>query len=788
MIGYTRKLALGALMLVLLSATLGPGVATADTAPPTHTVTWLAAGDSFASGAGLEHTTKPCAQGTGTGGATAKTWAVVAHDVLTGQKATTQLSFDSPRIVACTGAISNEFFHAYKKSAAQWTRSMGRFDLVTFSFGGDDIGFSSIVKHCVTIGCPSDADVRQKIRLLGTTGLTIGGKLIPPYPAFLKHVAKAAVTKGGNVVVMGYPEVVEDPTVSKTFGGGCEGFTEGGTNEVRGWAGDLNATIGAAVTQANALSAADRNDVHFTFIDPVTGQGTDGISPSDPYLFEPTSGTRHELCSRGGNAWLNGLLPGHLTTRSFHPTQNGETAMGDLAAEVIPLLSWPWAPTWRQIDNLPTSTNSDYPSLVSCANGPFCVIVAGATAEDWAGAAWVQMPDAPGSLDGISCTAATFCMGVYDTSSVAANPSATTGTFTSYSTIWNGSAWSQPAQFDSFSGSTAEPYGVVQTVSCTSPHFCMAVGGDFGSTIWNGSTWRHVAGQTTGTDGGTALSCTSPTFCMATPAAPQTIIWNGSAWGPGTQSVPGPTDWFSNVACASSTQCYATATPNASGGEEPYSFDGTSWTAGATNDTPDTDALSCASTTYCAWGASALGGVSTLEDGKWSPPLALQINANSSNFWISCTTTFCLAVIGTSTYLFSTTELGTALVTSAAPARLPSLDIPLGPYNGIEPTEIYFSGDATNEVTDITWSSWTETGATGQGTWTYLSCVPDCADSPGVPYPATITLSDPVNGIFTSAVETTQGPYGFTSDDAYSAAASGSSWPTDASGGQLSSQ
>jgi hypothetical protein len=57
-----------------------------------------------------------------------------------------------------------------------------------------------------------------------------------------------------------------------------------------------------------------------------------------------------------------------------------------------------------------------------------------------------------------------------------------------------------------------------------------------------------------------------------------------------------------------------------------------------------------------------------------------------------------------------------------------------------------------------------------------------------VPYPATITLSDPVNGIFTSAVETTQGPYGFTSDDAYSAAASGSSWPTDASGGQLSSQ
>jgi hypothetical protein len=370
--GSTRKVALGALMLVLVSATFGAGVATADTAPAAHTVTWLAAGDSFASGAGLEHTTEPCAQGTGTGGATAKTWAVVAHDVLAKQTVSTHLDFESPKIVACTGAISDEFFHPYKKSAAQW-KPPTRYDLVTFSFGGDDIGFSSIVKHCVTIGCPSDADVRHKISLLGTTGLTIGGKLIPPYPIFLQHVAKAAVTKGGNVVVMGYPEVVEDPTVSKRLGGGCEGFTEGGANEVRGWAGDLNATIGAAVTQANALPAADRNDVHFTFIDPVTGQGTNGISASDPYLFEPASGTRHELCSPGGKAWLNGLLPGHLTTRSFHPNQNGETAMGDLAAEVIPQL----------FDISETSAASELAALVDGMSQTLVAVPGGYEAATW---------------------------------------------------------------------------------------------------------------------------------------------------------------------------------------------------------------------------------------------------------------------------------------------------------------------------------------------------------------------------------------------------------------------
>jgi hypothetical protein len=110
------------------------------------------------------------------------------------------------------------------------------------------------------------------------------------------------------------------------------------------------------------------------------------------------------------------------------------------------------------------------------------------------------------------------------------------------------------------------------------------------------------------------------------------------------------------------------------------------------------------------------------------------------------------------------------------------LDIRLGPYGGIKPTDTYFSGDATNDVSDITWSSWTQTGATGQGTWTYLSCIPDCADSPGLFYPATITLSDPVNGVFTSLIETAQGPYGFTNVDTYS----GGSWPGGASGGQPS--
>ena len=51
----------------------------------------------------------------------------------------------------------------------------------------------------------------------------------------------------------------------------------------------------------------------------------------------------------------------------------------------------------------------------------------------------------------------------------------------------------------------------------------------------------------------------------------------------------------------------------------------------------------------------------------------------------------------------------------------------VGSYSGMKPTEIAYSGDATNVVTKIQWSSWTATGATGTGTSDLDSCQPNCA-------------------------------------------------------------
>jgi hypothetical protein len=254
--------------------------------------------------------------------------------------------------VACTGAISDEFFHRHtgpidegpgpldQPHGPQW-KPPTRYDLVTFSFGGDDIGFQSILVHCRTSGCPNTA-VRKKIAQLGTTGVYKGSLHIPPLPTFYQHVATAAVITGGNVVVMGYPELFADPSDwPSDQGSSCAGFSKSKIETMRGWAADLNATIGESVAKVNAEPASERNEVHFTFINPVTGGGY--ISASDPNLFERAGGTSHELCATGHDTWMNGFSETNWSG-SFHPNQEGENAMGALVAEVIPKLVGPLPP------------------------------------------------------------------------------------------------------------------------------------------------------------------------------------------------------------------------------------------------------------------------------------------------------------------------------------------------------------------------------------------------------------------------------------------------------------
>jgi hypothetical protein len=78
-------------------------------------------------------------------------------------------------------------------------------------------------------------------------------------------------------------------------------------------------------------------------------------------------------------------------------------------------------------------------------------------------------------------------------------------------------------------------------------------------------------------------------------------------------------------------------------------------------------------------------------------------------------------------------------------------------FQGRRPVEIAFSGDSSNVVTKLTWSSWAPTAAVGHGMWGQDNCQPNCARGTVTQVPATIRLSDVVDGHFTVITEQAQG-------------------------------
>lgn len=300
----------GALALLLASAVVASAAAS--------DLSWLAAGDSYSSGEGLPHYTGRCAQAKPGSGSLA--WAFVAHEALRSFVP----GFATPNFVACSGATTGDFF------GKQWHPRMGRFDLITFTFGGNDIGFRNALITCIARpalrrGCPSETALRARI-----AGFARG------YQRFLEAIADRAVVPGGYVVVLGYPELVEDPAVwsRRARLTGCAHFTPSDAREIRGLAGDLNATIAVAV---GAVDRERRHNIHFTFID-VNSGGSAGVSRSNRNLFEPAGGVSHNLCSH--QPWINPITVIDRGSGSYHPKQAGDNAMGALAAGVIARLDW----------------------------------------------------------------------------------------------------------------------------------------------------------------------------------------------------------------------------------------------------------------------------------------------------------------------------------------------------------------------------------------------------------------------------------------------------------------
>jgi hypothetical protein len=241
--------------------------------------------------------------------------------------------------------------------------------------------------------------------------------------------------------------------------------------------------------------------------------------------------------------------------------------------------------------------------------------------EHWDGTSWTVRPgpspigSSPAGFTGLSCTSATNCTGVgayVPTGSHSEHPLAEQ---------WDGTAWTIQHVPLPAGASAANLDG---GVSCSSAARCTAVGEYRLKTEpvvrpfvarWNGTAWTaHTTPLPAGAMGGflNSVSCTSPSGCTAvggydnadgTAVPPFAVRWDGTTWA--IQAVNAPNGGsLDAVSCTSGTSCTAVGFLANTGLAEHW--DGTNWTVQPTpvpkNGTATSAILlgvSCLSATYC---------------------------------------------------------------------------------------------------------------------------------------------------------------------------------------------
>ncbi|MDT7746261.1 MAG: hypothetical protein QOE59_5339 [Actinomycetota bacterium] len=198
--------------------------------------------------------------------------------------------------VSCSGATTKEFGTAQTTDSGvnppQYSALAKTTKLVTVGIGGNDIGFSEIVRTCLS-ATPFGSPCKDHYTAGGTDELrarinALGGKLA----TVLKEVHRRS--PDARVALVGYPSVLP------ASGPGCYPavpITPGDVAYLRGVLTDLNARIRRS---ADAGSAT--------------------------YVDTATSTVGHDVCQAPGTKWIEGLIP---TAPAFpvHPNAQGSAAL-----------------------------------------------------------------------------------------------------------------------------------------------------------------------------------------------------------------------------------------------------------------------------------------------------------------------------------------------------------------------------------------------------------------------------------------------------------------------------
>lgn len=302
-------------------------------------ISWWSGGDSYGSGEGIARTPgilNACAQSPFAYGPRS------ARLVKTKVKASvTPVAF-----TACTGSVISQIFqdknHSHPNQfdwAMESRPPRGKFDVITMSIGGNDLGFPDVMKSCIDpvwiksawdelVGSGghhcnaggkalSSAELRSRVDALVHPTDKGTASISALYQRLATHLRP-----GGVLVIAGYPRLfAPSEQWAKWRLNRCE--TVGGADaDMLGEATTyLNEALSGAVDEASKKVAGVR------------------IVYESRYDLFHADGISHELCS-DDSAWINGITAGTSTgtirvAQSFHPNAAGHEATARETADLV---------------------------------------------------------------------------------------------------------------------------------------------------------------------------------------------------------------------------------------------------------------------------------------------------------------------------------------------------------------------------------------------------------------------------------------------------------------------